>query len=82
MRCLVERILLPDSLVVVPAMADLARRHERLNLLNLEAVASAALLRATVWLTTESAAGVLPTVLDAERVRWRVIERPGKPVDP
>ncbi|MGN6695429.1 MAG: hypothetical protein ACTHN0_14730 [Aquihabitans sp.] len=71
-----DRITLPDARAVVPAMAELARRHDRLNLLNLEVVASAAILRATVWLTAESAAGVLPAVLDAERVRWRVIERP------
>jgi hypothetical protein len=71
-----ERIDLPDARLVVPAMADLARRHPRLNLLNLEAVATAVLVRATVWLTAESAAGVLPAILDAEGARWRVVDRP------
>lgn len=70
-----DRIVLPDMREVVPEMAVLARRHPRLNLLNLEAAAAGSLLRATVWLTPESAAGVLPAVLDAEGVRWRVLER-------
>lgn len=69
-----ERIGLPDARVVVPEMARLARLHERLNLLNLEVAATAILYRSVVWLTAESAAGVLPAVLDAEGVRWRVVE--------
>ena len=56
------------------AMATLARRHARLNLLNLEAVAAACWADATVWLSPESASGVLPDVLDAESVRWRVVD--------
>ena len=68
-----DRIGLPDSRMIVPAMAELSRRHARLNLLNLEAVAAATSVRAVVWLSAESAAGVLPPVLDAEGVRWRVV---------
>jgi hypothetical protein len=59
--------------MTVPAMVDIARRHPRLNLLNLEAVATGRLLTATVWLSPEAAGGVLPAVLDAERVTWRTI---------
>jgi hypothetical protein len=69
-----ERIGLPDAREIVPAMATLARRHARLNLLNLEVVAAACWADATVWLSPESASGVLPDVLDAESVRWRVVD--------
>jgi hypothetical protein len=64
---------LPDSRVTVPAMVSVAGRHPRLNLLNLEAVAAAQVLHATVWLSAEGAAGLLPDVLDAEDVRWEPI---------
>ena len=53
-----DDIALPDPRVTVPAMAQLSRRHPRLNLLNLEA----------------AAAGVLPEVLASERLHWRTIE--------
>ena len=56
----------------VPVMAQLAQRHPQLNLLNLEAVASALVLKATVVLSVKGAAGVLPSVLDSEGVPWRV----------
>src|SRR6266542_2338681 len=39
-----EDIGLPDPRATVPLMADISRRHSRLNLLNLEAVAAARLL--------------------------------------
>ena len=68
-----EDIGLPDPRVTVPAMADISRRHAQLNLLNLEAVAAARLLSATVWLSAPAAAGVLPAVLDAEGVRWQSV---------
>ncbi len=68
-----DRIGLPNARSLVPVMADLSRRHPRLNLLNLEAAAAATSVRAVVWLSAESAAGVLPPVLDAEGVRWRVV---------
>lgn len=41
--------------------------------LNLEAIATARLLAGSVWLSRESANGVLPAVLDAKRVAWRTI---------
>lgn len=68
-----EDIGLPDPRATVPAMVDISRRHARLNLLNLEAVAVARLLRATVWLSAPAASGVLPGVLDAEGLRWDVV---------
>ena len=68
-----EDIGLPDPRATVPAMADAARRHPQLNLLNLEAVAAARLLRATVWLSAPAASGVLPRVLDSEKLRWKLV---------
>lgn len=47
--------------------------HSRLNLLNLEATAMARLLGGTVWLSAESAAGILPAVFDDEGVAWATI---------
>ena len=68
-----EDIGLPDPRDTVPVMADTSRRHAQLNLLNLEAVAAARVLRATVWLSSPAADGVLPGVLDAEGLRWHVV---------
>lgn len=68
-----DDIDLPDSRITVPAMAEIAQRHPRLNVLNLEAVAVATTSGGTVWLSEEAAAGVLPRVLDAERIRWRAV---------
>ena len=65
---------LPDPRAVVPRMADVARRHPKLNLLNLEAIAMAAALEATVWLSEPAAEGVLPGALDREGLGWRVID--------
>jgi len=70
---LTEHIALPDPRPTVPAMVDVARRHPRLNLLNLEAVATERLLGATLCLSPESGAGVLPESLDQEQVAWRII---------
>lgn len=67
-----EDVGLPDPRVTVPAMADISRRHGQLNLLNLEAVAAAHVLGATVWLSAPAANGVLPGVLEAEGLCWRV----------
>jgi hypothetical protein len=61
---------LPDPRMTVPLMADLAGRHSSLNLLNLEAAAMGRLVGGTVWLSEESAAGILPGVLDDEGVDW------------
>jgi hypothetical protein len=66
-------ISLPEPRFTVPRMAALARRHPRLNLLNLEAVAVGQILDATLWLSTETTRGVLPGVLDQEQVRWQAI---------
>ena len=66
-------IELPDPRPTVLAMAEVARRHPRLNLLNLEAVAAGQLLEAHLWLSPESAAGVLPGVLDDEGVTWQTV---------
>lgn len=69
-----ETVGLPDPRATVPLMAELSERHDRLNLLNLEAAATGLVLRATVLLSAEAGRGVLPAVLDAERVKWRTIE--------
>lgn len=66
-------IELPDSRPTVPRMAQIAKRHPRLNLLNLEAVAVGQLTGATVWLSAEAAGGVLPDVLDQEGVTWKTV---------
>ncbi len=58
---------------VVPLMVSVAGRHPRLNLLNLEAVATAHVLEATVWLSVRGASGILPAVLDAEGLRWETV---------
>lgn len=68
-----EDIGLPDPRVTIPAMVDIARRHPRLNLLNLEAVAAARIVDGRVWLSEQVATGVLPPVLDAERIDWTTI---------
>jgi hypothetical protein len=69
-------ILLPDPRSTVPRMAQIAKRHPRLNLMNLEAVAMGQLLGATVWLSAGAAGGVLPAVLDQEHVAWQVVTVP------
>ena len=68
-----DDIALPDPRRVVPAMAAVARRHPRLNVLNLDAVAAAATVEAELWLSVEAAAGVLPGVLADEGVPWRTV---------
>ena len=75
-----ETIVLPEPRRVVPLMVDTSQRHPRLNLLNLEAVATARLLQAKVWLSPEGAAGALPDVLTAENLEWETITpSPGLP---
>lgn len=69
-----DEIGLPDPRATVPTMARLAGRHPRLNLLNLEAVAAASVLSSEVWLSAPATAGLLPSVLDAEDVRWRTVD--------
>lgn len=70
---LTDDIALPDPRATVPVMADLSTRHTRLNLLNLEAVAAARTLSATVWLSEQSTAGILPFTLDAEGIPWQTV---------
>ncbi|CAN5761595.1 MAG: hypothetical protein ACR2HP_11785 [Ilumatobacteraceae bacterium] len=78
-RAILSLLELPDDIglpaprATVPAMARLALRHPRLNLLNLEAVAATATLNATIWLSPPAAIGVLPAVLDAEGLEWTTI---------
>lgn len=69
-----EDVGLPDPRATVPAMARIAGRHPKLNLLNREAVAAASVLSSEVWLSAPAAAGVLPGVLDAEDVPWRIAD--------
>ena len=66
-------IWLPDPRVTVPEMVGAARRHPRLNLLNLEAIAVGRLLDAPLWLSEEAAAGVLPEILEQEEMAWRTV---------
>ncbi len=70
-----DHIGLRDPRRTVPLMVDLVSRHPRLNLLNLEAAAAARALDATVWLSPDAAEGILPGVLDAERIPWSVQNR-------
>lgn len=65
---------LPESRSLVPVMVEVSRRHARLNLMNVEAVAAARLLDARVFLSSRAAEGVLPAVLDGERIPWTVAE--------
>ncbi len=64
---------LPEPRSTVPAMVDVAGRHPRLNLLNLEAVAVARLLSGTIWLSEEATEGILPPVLHTEGVAWSTV---------
>ena len=68
-----DEIGLPDPRATIPLMVETAARRPRLNLLNLEATAFAHLLRGTVWLSEESAAGILPSVLADEGVAWATV---------
>ena len=65
-------IALPEPRDIVATMVGVARRHPRLNLLNLEATAAAVELADVVWLSRKASDGVLPGVLDNEGVRWRI----------
>ena len=70
---LTDDIGLPQARVVVPLMVDIATRHPQLNLLNLEAVAVAQVLRATVWLSPKGSSGILPGVFSVEGVSWETV---------
>lgn len=71
-----DDVALPSPRRTVPLMAAVAERHPQLNVLNLEAIAAAIDLTATVWLSSRGAMGVLPAILDAEGVGWRIVEIP------
>ncbi len=71
-----EDVSLPDPRLTVPAMARLAGRHPTLNWLNLEALAVGRLFAAVLWLSSGSAGGILPGVLDSEGVAWRMVSIP------
>lgn len=68
-----EDIALPDPRELVPAMVAMHQRHPQLNLMTLEAAAAAGLFGARVLLSTRAAEGILPTILDEERIPWRVV---------
>lgn len=68
-----DPIGLPDPRATVPVMAELSERHQRLNLLNLEAAAAAIVLDATVLLSVQASRSLLPGVLDAENISWRTV---------
>ncbi len=68
-----DEIGLSPARSVVPLMVSVAGRHPKLNLLNLEAVATAELFQATVWLSPEGASGILPAILDSEDLDWETI---------
>jgi hypothetical protein len=69
-----DDIGLPDPRSTVPGMAQIASSHPQLNLLNLEAAAAARTLGAEVWLSPPAASGVLPAVLDASGLGWRLVD--------
>ena len=79
-RAIAAMLRLPDDIGlaeprrIVPLMAEVSTRRPMLNLMALEAAATARVLDAPVWLSPQSAAGVLPDALDAERIRWSVVE--------
>jgi hypothetical protein len=55
-------------------MADVATRHPRLNLLNIEATAAARLLAARVLLSPPASRGILPDALTDEDIRWDTVD--------
>lgn len=69
-----DDIELPNPRATVPVMAELSERHPRLNLLDLEAAASARVVEATVLLSAQAAKGLLPTVLDAKGLSWEIVD--------
>lgn len=69
-----ERVSLPDSRRLVPEMAQVARRHPSLNLLNVEATAAARLLGARALLSPPASRGILPAALTDEDIRWDIVE--------
>jgi hypothetical protein len=73
MLVLPQDIALPDPRLLVPEMVRMHQRHSQLNVMNLEAVAAASLAEARVLLSLRASEGVLPQVLDAEGLVWKVV---------
>jgi hypothetical protein len=73
MLVLPHDIELPDPRLLVPEMVRMHQRHARLNVMNLEAVAAASLLEARVLLSSRASESVLPQVLEAEGLAWKVV---------
>jgi hypothetical protein len=69
-----ESIGLPESRRLVPEMAEISRRHPRLNLLNIEVTAAARLISARVLLSPPAARGILAEVLAEERIRCDIVQ--------
>ena len=67
-------IALADPRALVPEMVSVHQRHPRLNIMNLEAVGAASLLGARVLLSERAAAGILPEILSAEGLAWKVVK--------
>ena len=74
MLVLPEDIGLPDPRLLVPEMVRMHVRHPQLNVMNVEAVAAAGLLDARVLLSVRASEGILPKVLDAEGLAWKVVK--------
>jgi hypothetical protein len=55
-------------------MVAIHRRHPQPNLLNIEAAAAGRLLARHVALSSPTAAGVLPAILEAERIDWVTLQ--------
>lgn len=74
MLVLPEDIALPDPRLLVPEMVRIHQRHPQLNVMNVEAVAAAALLEARVLMSLRASEGILPHVLEAEGLAWRLVK--------
>ena len=73
MLALPDDVALPDPRRLVPEMVAMHQRHPQLNVMNVEAAAAATMLDARMLLSARAAEGILPAVLDAEAIRWRVV---------
>lgn len=69
-----DDVSLPEPRLLVPAMVTMHQRHAQLNIMNLESVAAAALLEARVLMSVRASEGILPQILDAEGISWRVVK--------
>jgi hypothetical protein len=74
MLVLPEDIGLPDPRLLVPEMVRVHQRHPQLNVMNVEAVAAAGMLEARVLLSSRGSEGMLPHVLDAEGLAWKIVK--------